>query len=453
VAEPADFFSGRCARLSGHIPAKEVKILCLMSGNVCAYPGCDRRLVEPGTEADDPAVLGEMAHIVGEKRRGPRGADKMPPSERNRHTNLVLLCGDHHKVVDSQPNTYSVPVLRQMKSDHEARIAAGNGRRAPGRPSRALPGVDSGARETIHSTLLPVTHLPAAVFAAPCAIPESRFEEVRDLIVYPPRREELVPFTLREGKLFAFQDLRREDGPFARAVDPSDAEVLRATDLWENPEGRRRYVNLMNRSLFKYAARFGVRYDRTHRRFYFPAQEGGQERTVRYKSLAGRRTRRQVAWRPKRKKTGEGRDFWWHLAAGLKFHQFSERQWCLSIRPERHLTEDGETPLPPVRIGRRVTRLKARMYNDLYLNEVNFWREYLSGGLPRFYLDFGEQSAVVEARLLTVYVRWPGIPGDEKPFENQRYEEDLFTLADLEEATAGEEVDWEVLEEVEEFDE
>jgi len=220
--------------LSGHIPPKEVKILCLMSGNVCAFPGCDRRLVEPGTNTDDPAVLGEMAHIVGEKRRGPRGADEMPPSERNSHANLVLLCGDHHKLIDSQPNAYSVPVLRAMKSDHEARIPAGNGR-AQGRPARSLTAGLSGSRETIHSTLLPVTHLPAAVFAAPCEIPESRIEEVRARIVYPPRREELLPFILREGKLFAFQDLRKEDGPFAKAVDPARTEVLRSTDMWEDP--------------------------------------------------------------------------------------------------------------------------------------------------------------------------------------------------------------------------
>ena len=438
--------------MSGYIPTKEVKILCLASGNLCAFPRCDRRLVEPGKEGDDPAVLGEMAHIVGEKRRGPRGADEMPLSERNKHTNLVLLCGDHHKLVDSQPNAYSIPVLRAMKSDHEARIAAGNGQPS-GRPARSLVAGISGTQETIHSTLLPVAHLPAAVFAAPCPIPEDSIEEVKDLIRYPSRREELLPFILREGKLFAFQDLRKEDGPFSAAVDPLGAEVLRATDLWDDPEGRRRYVTLLNRSLFKYAARFGVRYDPLRRRFYFPAGRDGTERTVRYKSLSGKRIKRKVAWRPKRKSTGEGRDFWWHLAAGLKFHQLSGRQWCLSIRPERHLTEDGETPLPPMRIGRRVTRMKARMYNDLYLNEVNFWREYLSEEQPRFYLDFGDQAAIVEARLLTVGVRWPGIPGDDRPFENQLYEEDLFTIAELEAATTGDEIDWDTLEEVEESDE
>jgi hypothetical protein len=438
--------------MSGYISPKEAKILALMSGNLCAFPGCGRRLVAPGTEGDEPAVLGEMAHIVGEKRRGPRGTDPLPESERNKHANLVLLCGDHHKLVDSQPNTYSVPVLRQMKSDHETRLAAGNGH-GPTRPARLLSAGASGVQETIHSTLLPVTHLPSTVFAAPCPIPENRIEEVRDLIIYPPRREELLPFILREGKLFAFQDLRNQDGPFAEAVDPRRAEVLRATDLWEDLEGKRRYVNLLNRSLFKYAARFGVSYDPLHRRFYFSPQRNGMERIVQYKSLGGRRTKRKVAWCPKRKSTGEGRDFWWHIATSLKFHQFSERQWCLSIRPERHLTEDGETPLAPMRIGRRVTSLKARIYNDLYLNEVNFWREYLSGANPRFYLDFGDQSAIVEAKLLTVDVRWPGIPGDDKPFENQFYEEDLFTISALEEATAGGEVDWDALEEVEAHDE
>lgn len=430
--------------MSGAIPAKEVKILCMRSGNVCAFPGCGKRLVEPGTERDGAAVLGVMAHVVGEKRRGPRGGDDLPEADRNRHSNLILLCGDHHTLIDSQPNAYSIPVLRQMKADHESRVT-----RALQTAPKPSPEGSGMVEETIHSTLLPVTHLPVAVFAAPCPYPDNRADEVRSRISYPARRKELVPFILREGKLFAFQDLRREDNPFADAIDVSEAEILRATELWDDEEGRRRYVTLLNRSLFKHASRLGVRYDPVHRRFYFPAGEEKTEKVVKYRSLTGRRVPRRVAWRPRRRKTGEGKDFWWHLAVGLKFHQLSERQWCLSIRPERHLTEDGESPLAPKRIGRRVTSLKARMYNDLYLGEVNFWREYLSGGSPRFYLDFGEQSAIVETRLLRVEVNWPGVPGDDKAFENQTYEEDLFTLSDLEEATSGDEVDWETPEEVE----
>ena len=83
------------------------------------------------------------------------------------------------------------------------------------------------------------------------------------------------------------------------------------------------------------------------------------------------------------------------------------------------------------------------MYNDLYLAEVNFWRDYLSRGQPRIILDFGNQTAIIDAQLLALDVRWPGIPGDEKEFKNQASEEDLFTLSDLSGATSGEDVEWE----------
>lgn len=432
--------------MSGYVSAKESKILFSRSGNACAFPGCSKTLIEPETDEDDPAVTGVMAHIVGEKRRGPRGQDNLPESERNKHPNLVLLCGDHHTIIDSQPNGYSIPILRQMKSDHEARVA-----RAMGSDTKPAPKVAT-VKETIHSTLLPVTHLPAVVFAAPCLYSQDSFEEVKSLVSYPSRRGELAPFIMRGETLFAFHDLREEDNPFAQVIKAERTKLLRATELWGDPEGKRRYINLLNRSLFKYTGRLGIRYDTKHCRFYFPSDEVGGERTEAYRSLSGRRSKRRVAWEPKRKKTGEGKGFWWHLASGLRFHQFSDEQWCLSIRPERHLTKDGETPLPPERIGRRVTRLKAKMYNDLYLNEVNFWRECLSKGQPRVRLDFGAQSAIVEARFLTTQTSWPGIADDDKPFENQVYEEDLFTLSDLEEATSGDEVDWEALGEVEEYD-
>jgi len=55
------------------IPQKEVKALCALSGGVCAFPGCGRSLVEPGTEDDDATFLGEIAHIVADSRQGPRG--------------------------------------------------------------------------------------------------------------------------------------------------------------------------------------------------------------------------------------------------------------------------------------------------------------------------------------------------------------------------------------------
>lgn len=420
--------------MSRNIPPKEMKLLCLQSGGTCAFLGCGKSLIQPGTLLDEPAVLGEIAHIVAYEEGGPRGAESMTEAERNKHTNLILLCGDHHKLIDSQPNTYSIPVLRQMKADHEAQI-----RRAT--TSNVAEAERQLKQETIHSSLLAVTHLPGAVFAAPCRFDDSQEAEVKQRILYPNERWELAPFLLREHKLLAFHNLRELNNPFS-TVTNRPIEKLRATDLWCDAEGKRRYQTLLNRALYKYTSRLEINYDPIHRRFYFPTAEGRGERVVQYRPLNVAQVERSVAWQPKQKSTGEKRKFWWHLAAALKFHQVASDQWCLSIRPERHLTSDGYTPLPSNQIGRRVTRLKARMYNDLYLSEVNFWRDYLCQGKPQIILNFGNQSAVIDTQFLPFDIRWIGIPGDDKPFKNQVYENDLFSLYDLAQATEGEEIDW-----------
>lgn len=417
--------------MSRAIPDKEVKLLCLSSGGLCAFPGCEKRLIRDGSSLDDPVVVGEIAHIVAESRSGPRGGAMLSDEDRNKHTNLILVCPEHHTIIDRQPNTYSIAVVRQMKADHEARIRALSGEQEAG-PERAR------VRERIYCTLLPVTHLPEVVFAAPCAFSDGQDEEFRKQIKWPRERDELTPFLLSEGKLFSFNDLRSAAGPFSEVVDRNRFETFRARSLWKEPEGSRRYMSLLNSALRRYAGRRGIRYDPLHKRYYFAPTEKGKERSVGYRSLSERWVRRKVVWRPVRRSTEEPRNFWWHLAAALRFHPMGGDQWCLSVRPERHLTSDSETPLPAERIGPRVTSLKAHMYNDLYLSEVNFWREYLSAGKPRTILKVGGQSIILDTRLLGVEVIWPGIPGDEKPFRNEAHPEDLFTLAEFRAAIEGE---------------
>lgn len=420
--------------VSRSIAQTETKLLFARSGGICAFPHCGRSLVEPGSVTDGAVVVGEIAHIVADSRQGPRGREPLSEADRNRHTNLILFCPEHHKIVDSRPETYSVAVLRQIKIAHEARVQQAVGLREP-RPIVPL------RTETVYSTLLPVTHLPDAVFFASCTLEDGTEDQVKKLLKYPNAYDELVPFLLRESKIFAFHDLRQTANPFSPVIDSATVGMLRSRDLWRDPEGKRRYTTLLNRSLYKYTARVAVRYDPAHYRFYFPPKTLGSQRTVSYRSLAGRWSKRKVVWQPTKKATGEARNYWWHLAVGLRFHQMADMQWCLSIRPERHLTTDGETPLPPKMIGRRVTRLKARMYNDLYLAEVNFWGDYLSKGNPRLTLNFGNQSGVIEAAFMRIAMKWPGVPGDEKTVGGPP-PDDLFTLADLAETVEGEEIEW-----------
>lgn len=166
--------------------------------------------------------------------------------------------------------------------------------------------------------------MPQTVFAAPCAFLQSEEGEAKQRTVYPKRAsgndpDELAPFLLRGGKLLAFHDLRQPKNPFPSVIDSNKVEKTRAAEMWLDAEGKRRYVTLLNRSLYKYTARLGVRYDPEHRRFYFPVEEKGKERKVVYRSPKRGHSERGVACEPKRKSTGEGKGFWWHLAAGLRF--------------------------------------------------------------------------------------------------------------------------------------
>lgn len=400
-------------------------------------------MVTPDTMVEKGTIIAEMAHIVADSREGPRGNLPMTQEQRGSHENQIVLCPEHHKTVDSQPHTYSVQVLRQMKADH---LGAIRRKLHPEIPDEKPALVE----ETIQSSALRVSHLPQAVYEAKCAFGPGEEEEVRSRIVAPQDHEVLLPFVLGSGKLYCFQNLSRRNNPFSAVIDSRSVRPLVGTQMWSDDNDRRLYVRLLNRALYKYTGHRGVRFDGEHTRFFFILDEVGKPRAVKYKSLGGRNVVRNVVWEPVRKKTGLGVGVWWHVAAGLRFHQVTPLQWCLSIRPEWHLTKDGSTPLESKRVGRRVTSKKSRMFNDSYLKEINFWQDFLADGKPRIVLNFDDQSAVIQGEALCFPVQWPGIPGDTIALASDVRQEDLFTLAELNDATSGGDIDWDVEEEGEE---
>ncbi|CDH05645.1 conserved hypothetical protein [Xenorhabdus bovienii str. oregonense] len=64
-------------------------------------------------------LVGEVAHIVAEKKDGPRGISDLTLSARNSERNLLLLCLMHHKVIDDNPSSYPVDRLLEIKKSHE----------------------------------------------------------------------------------------------------------------------------------------------------------------------------------------------------------------------------------------------------------------------------------------------------------------------------------------------
>jgi 5-methylcytosine-specific restriction endonuclease McrA len=91
-----------------------VRRLFALSGNRCAFHQCSTLLVHPsGT------ITGEICHIKAKSCSGPRFDANQTDEERHAFANLVLLCSQHHKVVDDQPNTYTVELLQDIKKMHE----------------------------------------------------------------------------------------------------------------------------------------------------------------------------------------------------------------------------------------------------------------------------------------------------------------------------------------------
>lgn len=90
-------------------------------------PECRKLLVLDETDTDDPALIGDIAHMVAESEDGPRGVSPLTTEERNRYANLLLLCKNHHREVDEQPNHWPVSRLQQIKADHEAWVASAAG--------------------------------------------------------------------------------------------------------------------------------------------------------------------------------------------------------------------------------------------------------------------------------------------------------------------------------------
>ncbi len=90
-----------------------VKRLFSLSGNECAFPDCNQRLV-----SEDGTIFGEICHIEAAMPGGERFNENQTNEERANFNNLILLCPIHHTTTDNVTK-YTVEVLSQMKKRHE----------------------------------------------------------------------------------------------------------------------------------------------------------------------------------------------------------------------------------------------------------------------------------------------------------------------------------------------
>lgn len=83
------------------------------SGRRCAFPGCTAALFE------EEALVGDICHIKAANSRGPRYDPQQTPAERRSYDNLIVLCKNHHAVIDNDAKKYTVECLQRMKAEHK----------------------------------------------------------------------------------------------------------------------------------------------------------------------------------------------------------------------------------------------------------------------------------------------------------------------------------------------
>src|SRR5713101_5749324 len=96
-------------------------VLFVRAAGRCEFDGCNRFLLEHSLTLAE-GNFGQMAHIVAFSREGPRGGTAGRPSSINDGSNLMLVCPECHKLIDDDPERWSVETLEKYKTRHEERI-------------------------------------------------------------------------------------------------------------------------------------------------------------------------------------------------------------------------------------------------------------------------------------------------------------------------------------------
>lgn len=98
------------------IKVKTRKILWSKSGNRCAI--CKKQLVQKLPTVNNDFIVGEECHIISSKELGPRGNVKRL-DDYDTYENFILLCANDHKLIDEFPETFTVDIINNIKTNHE----------------------------------------------------------------------------------------------------------------------------------------------------------------------------------------------------------------------------------------------------------------------------------------------------------------------------------------------
>jgi len=103
------------------IPPKVRYLLWAKSAGRCEFDGCNKPLWRDGLTQIE-MNFADVAHIIGDRAGGPRGNLILSKAYCSDVSNLMLMCQEHHRMIDENVKAYPEKILRRMKRAHEERI-------------------------------------------------------------------------------------------------------------------------------------------------------------------------------------------------------------------------------------------------------------------------------------------------------------------------------------------
>lgn len=99
------------------ISKKVIRKLWATSGGFCGKPDCHADLF-PFFENGQVTNIEELAHIIAQKKKGPRGNNSLALTERDEFDNIIILCPSCHTLIDKNPGVFPIVTIREWKKQH-----------------------------------------------------------------------------------------------------------------------------------------------------------------------------------------------------------------------------------------------------------------------------------------------------------------------------------------------
>lgn len=106
----------------GSFSQTTINILAKRAGQICSNPGCRRHTSGGHSEDNKAVVVGEATHIYGQKPGSARYDPRMTDQEKSDISNGIWLCGNCHKMIDSDEVKFPARLLLKWKYEHEGSV-------------------------------------------------------------------------------------------------------------------------------------------------------------------------------------------------------------------------------------------------------------------------------------------------------------------------------------------